>query len=178
LTEDLELHAPLVIDDLSRPFPESAIGATWHLFTDQVMGGVSRGRLSKDHILGQPAIRMQGDVSLDNNGGFIQMSLTLADRDGAFDASAWRGIAIDIAGVPGAYEMRLRTTDLSRPWESYRHTLSVEPNWKTHQLHFADFTLHRTDVPLNLQRLRRLGLVAIGRAFSADLALGGIRYFS
>jgi hypothetical protein len=36
---------------------------------------------------------------------------------------------------------------------------------------------YRTDIPLDLRRLRRLGLVAIGRAFSADLAVGGLRFF-
>lgn len=171
------MTASLVIDDLSRPFPESANGSNWRLFTDQVMGGVSRGRLSKDNILGRPAIRMHGDVSLENNGGFIQMSLSMAE-DGAFDASAWRGIAIDVAGAPGTYELRLRTTELSRPRESYRHAFAVSSQWTTQHLCFVDFTPHRTGIPLNLQRLLRLGLVAIGEAFTADLALGGIRFFA
>ena len=56
--DSIEVPASLVIDDLSRPFPESANGSNWRLFTDQVMGGVSRGRLRKDHILGR-----QGDLT-------------------------------------------------------------------------------------------------------------------
>jgi hypothetical protein len=177
LREDRAVSDNLVIDDLSREFPESAHGAIWRLFTDQVMGGVSRGRLRREEFQGRAAIRMQGDVSLENNGGFIQMALPLAE-DGAFDASAWRGIAIDVAGAPGAYELRLRTTELARPWESYRHAIAVSPQWSTQRLRFADFTPHRTGVPLNLRKLRRLGLVAIGEAFTADLALGGIRFFA
>ena len=173
--DSIEVPASLVIDDLSRPFPESANGSNWRLFTDQVMGGISRGRLSKDRILGRQGIRMHGDVSLENNGGFIQMSLALAE-DGAFDASVWRGIAIDVAGAPGAYELRLRTTELSRPWESYRHAFAVSTHWTTQHLCFVDFSPHRTGIPLNLQGLRRLGLIAIGEAFTADLALGGIRF--
>ncbi len=177
--ESIEVTASLVIDDLSRPFPESANGSNWRLFTDQVMGGVSCGRLSKDHILDRPAIRMNGDVSLENNGGFIQMSLSLSlAEDSTFDARAWRGIAIDVAGAPGAYELRLRTAELSRPWESYRHAFAVSTQWTTKHLCFVDFTPHRTGIPLNLQRLRRLGLVSIGEAFTADLALGGIRFFA
>jgi hypothetical protein len=42
------------------------------------------------------------------------------------------------------------------------------------RLNFRDFASHRTDVPLDLRRLRRIGIVAIGRAFSADLAVGGV----
>lgn len=173
-----KLPATYVIDDLNWPFPESALGTDWQLYTDQVMGGVSRGKLSKGPILGRPAIHMQGQVSLENNGGFIQMSLSLVSKNGCFDASAWKGIEIDVAGARNEYELRLRTTDLSHPWESYRQAFSVSDTWKTEQLFFEEFAPHRTDIPLNLQRLRRLGLVAIGRTFSADLALGGIRFFA
>ena len=41
---------------------------------------------------------------------------------------------------------------------------------------FEDF--YRTEGPLDTRRLRRIGVVAIGRAFSADLAVGGLRYFA
>ena len=42
---------------------------------------------------------------------------------------------------------------------------------------WSEFVPHRTDVALDVRRLRRIGLVAIGRAFGADLALGGLRLF-
>jgi hypothetical protein len=45
------------------------------------------------------------------------------------------------------------------------------------RLAFADFVPHRIQVPLDVRRLRRIGLVAIGRAFAADLAVGGARFF-
>jgi hypothetical protein len=34
---------------------------------------------------------------------------------------------------------------------------------------------YRIDVALDTRRLRRIGVVAIGRAFSADLSVGGVR---
>jgi hypothetical protein len=37
---------------------------------------------------------------------------------------------------------------------------------------------YRTDTPLDTRRLRRIGVVAIGRAFSADLSVGGLRYLA
>ena len=46
------------------------------------------------------------------------------------------------------------------------------------QLLFDHFVPHRTDVLLDTHRLRRIGLVAIARAFSADLALGGLRFMT
>jgi len=33
-------------------------------------------------------------------------------------------------------------------------------------------------VPLDLSRLRRIGIVAIGRAFRADVAVGGVRFYA
>ena len=51
----------------------------WRLITDSVMGGVSKGYISQDMIAGRPCLRMRGDVSLENNGGFVQMALDLPD---------------------------------------------------------------------------------------------------
>ena len=42
---------------------------------------------------------------------------------------------------------------------------------------FSSFAPHRTEIPLSVHLLRRLGIVAIGRVFSADVAIGGIRLY-
>jgi hypothetical protein len=165
-----------IIDDLSRDFPLSTIGTRWQLFTDRVMGGVSNGTMAREVVAGRPAIRMRGDVSLENNGGFVQIALDLAPRGDAVDASAWRGLALDVFGNGEDYGLHLRTEDTNRPWQSYRQSFRAEPRWQTILLAFQDFVPHRTDLPLNVRRLRRIGVVAIGRAFSADLAVGGLRY--
>jgi hypothetical protein len=166
-----------VIDDLSDSPPHSLMGADWQLFTDQVMGGVSRGSMVRKAIGGRPAIHMGGNVSLENNGGFIQISLDLAPAEDVLDAGNWNGVEVDVYGKPCEYELRLRTSDLPERWQSYRQAFTVETSWKTVKLPFDQFVPHRTEFPLNIHRLRRLGLVAIGRAFSVDLALGGIRFF-
>ena len=142
------------------------------------MGGVSQGSMARENIAGRPAIHMRGDVSLENNGGFIQISLDLAPDSESFDASGWLGIEIDVYGKSDEYDFRLRTAELFEPWQSYRQSFAVEPNWKTVRLSFGQFEPHRTEKRLDIRRLRRLGLVAIGKAFTADLALGGIRFFA
>ena len=53
----------------------------------------------------------------------------------------------------------------------------MRPEWQSLRLAFADFVPHRTEAPLNLARLRRLGIVAIGPAFTADIALGGVSFY-
>lgn len=169
--------AAMIIDDLSRDDLVATIGTRWQLVTDQVMGGVSNGTLVSGTVVGRPALRMRGDVSLENNGGFVQMALDLAPDREVVDASRWEGIELDVMGNDEVYGVHLRTDAIARPWQSYRQSFRAGAAWQTVQLAFADFVPHRIDVPLDVRRLRRIGLVAIGRAFSADLALGGVRFF-
>ncbi|MCX7366296.1 MAG: CIA30 family protein [Alphaproteobacteria bacterium] len=170
-------NAP-IIDDLRREAPAASIGTSWQLFTDQVMGGVSTGTMSREVVGGRLAIRMRGDIRLENNGGFVQMALDLSPDSGVVDASAWSGIELDLYGDDQEYGMHLRTSDLTRPWQSYRQSFRALPKWQTIRLPFASFSPYRTEIPLDLRRLRRLGLAAIGRPFSADLAIGGLRFLS
>jgi hypothetical protein len=166
----------LVIDDLSRPAPATPCGTAWEIVTDGVMGGLSRGRLQAATVAGRPALRMTGEVRTENNGGFVQMALDLVPGGRPFDARAWAAISLDVCGPPEDYSLHLRTADLVRPWQSYRAGFRTSPDWQTITLPFQSFAPHRTDLPLDLSRLRRIGIVAIGRAFSADLALGGLRF--
>jgi hypothetical protein len=167
-----------VIDDFSRPGPLASNGATWRYVADGVMGGVSRGAMTCEAIEGRPALRLTGQVSLDNNGGFIQLSLDLSDTGASVDASGFAGIAVDANGNGERYNVHLRTDDLRRPWQSYRQGFHAGSGWRTYRLPFAGFEGHRTPAPLNVARLRRIGIVAIGREFGADIAVGGVRFFS
>lgn len=169
---------PLIIDDFSRDHPETTIGTRWQLLSDAVMGGVSAGRMSRTTHDGRSGIRMQGQVSLENNGGFLQIAIDLAPDGGAFDASAFAGIAITVAGNGQDYGLHLRTSELTRPWQSYRTSFIALPDWQEIRCPFSSFMPHRTEVPLNLRLLRRLGVVAIGRAFAADVTVGGLRLYA
>lgn len=115
---------------------------------------------------------MHGDVSLENNGGFVQIAIDLAPDGTAVDASAWQGIELDVFGNGEAYGIHLRAEDLTRPWQSYRQSFRADPQWRIIQFRFVDFVPYRTEAPLDTRRLRRIGVVAIGRAFSADVAVG------
>ncbi|WFE76402.1 CIA30 family protein [Roseinatronobacter sp. S2] len=167
-----------LIDDLTAPHPSAANGAVWEVISDRVMGGMSQGTMTREEVRGRPALRMQGNVSLENNGGFVQIALDLGPHGGAIDASQWSGLELDVTGNSEAYNLHLRTADIVRPWQSYRTSFCTVPEWRTIRLPFTDFTAHRIDAPLDLSRLRRIGIVAIGRSFAADIAIGGIRFFA
>jgi hypothetical protein len=167
-----------VIDDFSRPGPLASNGATWRYVADGVMGGVSRGAMASQAIDGRPALRLTGQVSLDNNGGFIQLSLDLSDTGAPVDARGFAGIALDAFGNGETYNLHLRTNDLRRPWQSYRQSFLAGPGWQTYRLAFAGFEAHQTPAPLDISRLRRIAILAIGREFAADIAIGGVRFFA
>ncbi|MFW5642360.1 MAG: CIA30 family protein [Roseicyclus sp.] len=169
---------PLTIDALDRPHPQASIGTRWALVSDRVMGGVSSGTMARETVAGRPALRMRGGVSLENDGGFLQIALDLATGGGTLDARAWTGLALDVLGNGVRYNLHLRTADVRRPWQSYRAGFTATPDWRTVYLPFDGFAPHRLDAPLDLGRLRRLGIVAIGRAFDADIAVGGLRFES
>ena len=167
----------LIIDDRSSGTLESALGPSWRMFTDGVMGGVSTGMLTPASVDQRVCLRLQGDVRLENNGGFVQAALDVEDTP-AEDASAYTGIEIEVYGNDEAYNLHLRTDDLWLPWQSYRTTFAAAARWQTLQLPFAEFSGYRTGKPLDVSELERIGVVAIGRAFTADLCIGRVGLYS
>ena len=148
----------------------------WEYVADTVMGGVSSGQLTQETVEGRDASRLTGDVSLENNGGFIQMAADLADK-GVVDASGWTGVEVDLRGVGTGYELRLRTDQLARPWQSYRVVIEPKGSWETVRFAWGDFEARKTDIPFDPARLRRLGVLAIGAEMKADIAVSGIRLY-
>jgi len=166
----------LIIDDRSSGDLSSNLGEDWRLLTDNVMGGISSGTLELSLYKGKQCLRMQGDVSTDNNGGFVQMALSL-DVSNTFDASVYSGIELDIAGNNDAYNLHYRTSGLRFPWQSYRATFFATDNWQTIRLAFADVAAYKTGQTFMPDKLKRIGLVAIGRDFQADLCLASVKFY-
>jgi hypothetical protein len=148
----------------------------WEYVADTVMGGVSTGAVTREDVAGREAARLSGEVSLDNNGGFIQMAFDLAGGD-VMDVSGFAGVEMQVYGNGAGYELRLRTDQLSRPWQSFRAGFDAPSQWQTLQLPWAAFEAHRTDAVLDPARLRRMGVLAIGSEMQADIAIAEIGFF-
>jgi hypothetical protein len=172
----MEEQQLLVLDDRSSGDSRALNGAHWQLFTDGVMGGISRGSLAFDTVDGRPCLRMRGDVRLENNGGFVQLALDL-DGNAGFSAAGYTGLLLDVTGNAEAYNIHLRTSQARLPWQSYRTTFQATASWQTIRLPFQQFAPHRIDAPLNPAEIRRVGVVAIGRAFEADLCVGRVALY-
>ena len=149
----------------------------WEFIADTVMGGISNGAVSQEVFDGRKATVLRGNVSLDNNGGFIQMAFDLHKDGSGIDVSEWDGIELTIWGNDQNYDIRLRTDQLTRPWQSFRTDISSQPVWQTVKVPFATFTAHKLDVVFDPKYLRRIGILAIGREFNALVAVSSIRFY-
>ena len=106
----------MLIDDFSDPGRMSALGTFWRGFTDQVMGGVSTASSKIETIDGRRALRLTGSVSLENNGGFVQVALPLTGSGAPLDVSAYKGIRVR---RPGEWR------DISHSLEDDDHGLAL-----------------------------------------------------
>jgi hypothetical protein len=167
----------MLLDDFSGNDLTSAIGTRWRGVSDQVMGGISEARVARKTMSGRPVLRLSGPVRLENNGGFIQAALDLSTSGEPLDASAYKGVRLLVRGNGERYSVHLRTPDNMRPWQSYRAHFNADETWQTIELPFTSFEPYRIETPLDAGRLRRIGLVAIGRAFEADLQVAKVTLY-
>ena len=167
----------LIIDDRSNADLSTNLGVKWRLITDDVMGGQSKGNLTLDNYKGRNCLRMRGDVTTENNGGFVQIALSLSDKD-PFDATAYAGVELDVSGNNESYNIHFRTDGLWFPWQSYRYSFTATPDWQTHRIPFTNLAPYKTTQKFSRNEIIRIGLVAIGREFQADLCLAAIKFYS
>ena len=169
--------ATMLIDDFTSHELISNIGTRWRAVSDRVMGGISEVTVTHDRIDGRACLRLSGDVRLENNGGFVQASLDLSADARPLDARAFTGVRLTVRGNGEEYAVNLRTPDNIRPWQSYRARFITVGGWKTLDLPFSAFEPHRIAAALDVSRLRRIGFIAIGRAFHADLAVASLALY-
>lgn len=168
---------PGLIDDFRQDRDASRLGTAWRLTTDRVMGGISEAQMTRAVIDGRPALCLTGTVSLENNGGFVQMNLDLSPDRGLLDASAYSGVRLITRGDSADYNLHLKTAATRLPWQSYRAAFQTGSAWQEVRLPFSSFEPHRLVPTLDPARLKRLGIVAIGRAMSADVCIAEIGFY-
>ena len=169
-------QAVLVIDDRSSGGLESSYGPAWRLISDGVMGGVSEGRLSVDEVEGRPCLRLRGEVRLENSGGFLQAALD-TDGEAPLDATGYSGVLLEVYGNGEQYNLHLRTSDVWLPWQAYRASFTPPVAWRTLRIPFSAFSGYRIGATLDIGALERIAVVAIGRAFTADLCLARLALY-
>jgi hypothetical protein len=116
------------------------------IVNDSVMGGISQSSLRQD----AHGMIFEGEVSLENNGGFASM------RSSATFPKGTQMIDLLAKGDGKRYKLVLRT-ELA-PRVTYSADFNTEPTWQTHQFNLSQFkatfrgqavnapTLHFSDV--------------------------------
>jgi hypothetical protein len=141
------------------------------------MGGVSEGsaRLSIDSDAGNTYVQMTGDVSTENNGGFIQIRTRLAS--GAEKDTT--GVYLRARGNSQKYYIHLRTRGTMLPWQYYQAEFDVGEDWQVFRLPLSDFKpsgswLGKSPSP---RSIRSLGIVAYGRDHRANIDVDEIGFY-
>lgn len=140
----------------------------WRGISDQVMGGISSASVLQDVRQNASCSCLVGRTRLDNNGGFVQMRLEIEPD---WLRADYQGVFIELYGNAQDYNLHVKTTQLTRPWQSFRCTLSVEPQWTRFIVPYDQLHAHRTDAELQPMNIRSVAVVAIGQAFDVDVCV-------
>jgi len=128
-----------LIDDFSKDNTKSSTGHTWTFITDQVMGGVSTGKMEFMEHESRSCLHLKGEVSLKNRGGFIQVRSNLNPKGKTFDASSFEGIYIRVKGNKEQYALHLRTSNTWFPWQHYQAMFRTDGTWQEIKVAFEQF---------------------------------------
>ena len=147
----------------------------WQFFTDQVMGGRSIGKLdflSEENI---SFARMTGDVTTENNGGFIQFRAQLGYKL----MDSFEGIKLQVRGNNQDYFIHIRTKGSVLPWQYYGKKFFASSKWSEVELKFSEFQKSSSFMRKNFKpsSIRTIAIVAYGRDHKAEIEVSELKVF-
>ena len=125
----------LILDKLDKPGITTQ-GNKWQFFTDNVMGGRSSGDAAIEEYIGKKCYRMTGNVTTENNGGFIQMRVKI---EPALSSNNYRGVYLNALGNNYIYAIHIRTLFTIAPWQYYSSSFVLKNEWTKFKLPFVNF---------------------------------------
>jgi len=143
----------------TKPAFSASLLNDWKLISDQVMGG-----------------HMQGIVTTENNVGFLQIAHSLSESE-RLNATEAQGIHLHVRGNNERYNLHLRTSDMWLPWQSFRSSFMARQEWQHIYIPFDRFEAYKITRKLNTGKLKRIGIVAIGRDFEADICIAAVDFY-
>ncbi len=165
----------MVLDDLSTPGVTSQ-KQNWAFFTDGVMGGLSQGQAVISNVANENCYHMTGNVTTENNGGFIQIRNQLKPT---ISTKKYSGIYFKVYGNDENYSIHVRTALTMAPWQYYKYSFSTEEKWNEIRAPFNEFKKSNAYQPSDLvgQNIKSIGLVAGFKDFDADICLSEIGFY-
>ena len=165
----------LILDKLDKPGITTQ-GNKWQFFTDNVMGGRSSGDTAIEEYNGKKCYRMTGNVTTENNGGFIQMRVKIKPPLSSHD---YRGVYLNAFGNNYKYAIHIRTPLTIAPWQYYTSSFLLKNQWSDIKLPFVNFIKSNFYQPQSLlfHQIKTVGIVAAFEDFYADIAVSEIGFY-
>ena len=141
----------------------------WSYFSDTVMGGISEGNARFENDGTNKILRLTGEVSTENNGGFVQVRLAVPE-----DITAnKKGIKLKIKGNGENYYLHIRNSSTKLPWHYYQQAFSTDDTWKEVQLPFENFKKSSSLMWSKMKQstIKTIGIVAYGKDHTADVSI-------
>ena len=162
----------LELDKLQQPGITTQ-GEGWSFFTDGVMGGLSEGQATISNIKDITCYQMTGNVTTENNGGFIQIRTLI---NPLINLKNFKGIYIKVYGNNKNYSLHVRTQLTVAPWQYYSYSFVAKEEWIEIKAPFKDFKKSNFYQPQKLsnQNIKSIGLIAGFENFYSDICLGEI----
>lgn len=147
----------------------------WVYLTDRVMGGISEGTVQFEDQGIDQVIRLSGEVSTANNGGFIQVRSPVLWEA----AKGKTGIRLTVKGNGDQYFLHIRSTDTRLPWHYYQHSFQASGAWSEISLPFEDFEKSSSllRATLGQSKIKTIGIVAYGKDYSADVSVKRLEFY-
>jgi hypothetical protein len=169
------LSTAVIAEPLMMENFESQPEARWSYVSDQVMGGISEGKLVFQTEQDESFAHMTGLVSTENNGGFIQFRTSIPKGTTATVS----GVTLKVRGNSQQYFIHLRSSGTLLPWQYYQASFQTTDQWQTINIPLSAFAasgkwLRKQVKPSSI---RSIGVVAFGRDHSADIQISEIGFY-
>ena len=147
----------------------------WSYFADTVMGGVSDGSAEFQSNGSDNTIRLTGEVSTANNGGFIQVRSSIPWKL----AKGKTGIKLKVKGNGEQYYLHVRNSSTRLPWHYYQLGFGTSETWGEVELPFDAFIKSSSFLraPMNQNTIKTIGIVAYGKDYTADISVMSLEFY-
>ena len=149
----------------------------WRYIADNVMGGISKGSVEFKKIEDSAVAILKGNVTTENNGGFIQLRSTLSFLDINNLEKELRGVRLNTKGNGETYHIFIRTSKTRSYSDFYYATFIANEEWKIVDLPFNEFKHRFSNSVLDGNDIQTFGIVAYGRDFYSDVSVSEIIFY-
>mgnify|MGYP006236325033 FL=1 len=147
----------------------------WKFISDNVMGGLSTGSIVYEMTEGQSIAYLSGEVTTENNGGFIQFRRNLKE----VNLKEANYVKITAKGNNEKYYIHLRTSGTILPWQYYQSSFLVKETYKEYILPIKEFKKSGSFQAntIKSRNITSIGVVAYGRDHQANIYVKDISFF-